>query len=131
MGLDRDRDGALDGDELLAGTDPGDPNSLPVLAVGGQPSPRPGFRAVWPNPFRTDATVDYALPRGGAASVVVYDLLGREVRVLARSSNFTPGVHRVSWDGRAADGHPVATGVYFLRLKTDGGSWQHALIRVR
>jgi hypothetical protein len=130
-GIDRDRDGALDGDESMSGTDPGDPSSHPLLGVGGSSIATPGLRAVWPNPFRANATVDYTLPRGGAASVAVYDVLGREVRMLARSSSFTPGLHSVSWDGRATDGHSAATGVYFVRLKTDAGSWQRTVIRIR
>jgi DNA-binding beta-propeller fold protein YncE len=31
IALDRDEDGALDGDEIAAGTDPADPNSVPVI----------------------------------------------------------------------------------------------------
>src|SRR5437867_6910903 len=65
MGIDRDRDQALDADELAAGSDSGDPASTPanvgVAGAGG----RFGFRAAWPNPFRVGIQVEFALEREG------------------------------------------------------------------
>ena len=79
--------------------------------------PRP--RAT-PNPFRASANgrleVRFARrgePLSGAA--VVHDLTGRRVRTLTdRREEGTTVVF--SWDGRAADGRPVAGGVYFVHL---------------
>ena len=41
------------------------------------------------------------------------------------------GEHVVGWDGRAADGRPVANGVYFLRLTTTEGSMSRRVVRLR
>src|SRR5690606_11181113 len=58
----------------------------PVVAnepgVGGLPETY-ALSAVYPNPFRARATVTYALPAHGRVRVAVYDVLGREVAVLA------------------------------------------------
>ncbi len=131
MGIDRDRDAFKDGDELAAGTDPGDPASHPLAGVPGAITPTDGLRAVRPNPFRVAATVDFALARGGAVSVAVFDIMGREVRSLARAQWMAAGPQTLRWDGRATDGHAVATGVYFVRLSTAAGRWQRAVIRVQ
>jgi hypothetical protein len=131
MGVDRDRDGALDGDELAAGTDPGDPASHPVAGAVTPGIVREGLRAVRPNPFHEGTTLDFALARTAAVTVAVFDVTGRQVRVLARGQRMAPGTQSLRWDGRADDGHPVATGVYFVRLVTPGGEWRRAVIRVR
>ncbi len=57
------------------------PVSVPVSA---EPSP-PVPSLVWdlyPNPFRSHATLSYTLPEAGPVRVTVYDVLGREVAVL-------------------------------------------------
>ena len=36
----------------------------------------------YPNPFNPQTTIDYALPQAGDVSLIVYDMLGREVDVL-------------------------------------------------
>jgi len=30
------------------------------------------------------------------------------------------GAHEASWDGKDRDGHPVAAGIYWLRVSLDG-----------
>lgn len=46
MGIDRDEDGFLDGDERAAASDPGDPNSVPGVCETGVPATPTGFAAV-------------------------------------------------------------------------------------
>jgi hypothetical protein len=133
MGIDRDRDGFLDGDELDASSDPGNPASNPGnVGVPGQPSPlRFGFRAVRPNPFRDAAEVDFTLGRRSRVSVTVYDVLGREVQRVAHGLWMEAGPQSLRWDGRAASGAGASAGVYFVRLDTEGGHWTRPIIRVR
>src|SRR5262249_18928111 len=59
LGIDQDRDGYFDGDELDAGSNPGSPLSTPEN-VGVEPGASRGefaLRAIKPNPFRTDIEV--------------------------------------------------------------------------
>jgi YVTN family beta-propeller protein len=131
MGVDRDRDGFLDGDELAAGTDPGDPASHPsTLAAGPGSTGAVGLRAVTPNPFRVHATIDFTLGRDGAVDLAVYDLLGREVRHLARAQRMGAGIQRIAWDGRREDGRNAGPGVYFVRLRTGEGAWSRMVVRL-
>ena len=129
-GIDRDRDGYRDADELVAGSDPADPASTPTTAVGGGPAVRIGLRAVSPNPMHSSAAIDFALSRDGAVDLAVYDLLGRQVRVLANHQKMAAGAQRLPWDGRRDDGGATNAGVYFVRLKTVDGTWSRMLVRV-
>jgi len=70
----------------------------------------------YPNPFSGQTTIRYALPEKANVELVIYDVLGREVRRLVDESN-RAGQHEVTWDGRSASGQPLASGVYFYRLK--------------
>jgi subtilisin family serine protease len=65
----------------------------------------------YPNPFRQQATVEYALPKAQEVRLVLYDVLGREVAVLDNGRK-DAGHHTVRLN---AD--QLASGVYFGRLK--------------
>jgi hypothetical protein len=69
----------------------------------------------YPNPFNTSTVIRFDLPRGGAVSVKVYDVLGR---VVMESSGIAlgPGRHEIRWDATGA-----ATGAYFCRVEVEEG----------
>jgi hypothetical protein len=71
-----------------------------------------------PNPAARSTRIAFALPssEAGAATLRVYDSMGRAVRSLGGS--FAPGRNEVAWDLRNGNGTRVAPGVYFARLKT-------------
>lgn len=71
----------------------------------------------YPNPFNPSATVAFTLVKPGRASVRVYDLRGRLVKVLT-DEHFEQGRHEVTWHGRDNGGRQVASGVYFVRMQT-------------
>ena len=48
-------------------------------------------------------------------TVTVYDILGREVIVLA-DGVYSPGIYSVTWDGRNSSGATMPSGTYYLRL---------------
>jgi DNA-binding beta-propeller fold protein YncE len=133
MGVDRDRDGYLDGDELLAGSDPGNPASTPVTAGVHAPAGTFtfGIRAARPNPFRDATELDFTLGHRSRVSLAVYDLLGRQVRQVARGVWLDSGPQTLRWDGRAESGVSAPIGVYFMRLETDGGKFSRMLVRIR
>ena len=131
-GLDRDRDGYPDGDELDAGSDPGNPASTPAsVGVPRGVEPEIGLRAVRPNPFRNEAEIELTLSTAGPVDLRVYDVLGREVRAIARGERLEPGTLRLRWDGRRSDGGQSGAGVYFVRLKLAGRQWTRTVVRIR
>lgn len=68
-----------------------------------------------PNPFNPSTQIRYQLPRAENVRLVIYDLLGRTVRVLA-DDHQEAGYHLVTWDGRDQIGRPVGSGIYLMRL---------------
>jgi hypothetical protein len=73
----------------------------------------------FPNPFNAETTIGYEVPEVAKVRVVVYDLGGRQVRVLAEGYQ-EPGRREVAWDGQDGEGREVASGVYFYRLEIVG-----------
>jgi len=71
----------------------------------------------YPNPFNPHTTIRYDLPERAQVQLVVYDLLGREVRTLV-SELQEPGFKTIVWDGKDAHGQSVGAGVYLYRLQT-------------
>ena len=67
----------------------------------------------YPNPFNPVTTIGFSLARAQHVRLVVYDLLGQEVRVLL-DGVWTAARHRVSFD--ASD---LASGTYLYVLRTE------------
>ncbi len=98
----------------------------PALPGGGAPA-----LAVAPNPFRSSAGVELALPRAASsARVAVVDVSGRRVAVL-HEGPLAAGVTRLAWDGRAADGAAVPPGLYLVIADVDGRRFQRRLVGLR
>ncbi|HET7224700.1 MAG TPA: hypothetical protein VFK69_03210 [Candidatus Eisenbacteria bacterium] len=132
MAQDQDRDGYWDGDELDAGSDPGSAVSTPLNAgVPPGTNVRAGIQSVRPNPFRGATEIAFVLARRGAVDAAIYDVLGREVRTLARHMVLDAGPRSLAWDGRRTDGAQAGAGVYFVRLRTGDGAWTRAMVRIR
>ncbi len=67
----------------------------------------------YPNPFNPITTISYSLSEESRVSLKIYDLLGREIKVLINGMRL-PG--RYSLDVDATD---LASGVYFYQLAAD------------
>jgi len=94
-----------------------------VTAVGSENAPKP-FRIVGvvPNPFNPSTKVHFTLPAAMAVTAEIWSVTGERVRVLARDRRFGSGDNYLSWEGRNDQGAPVASGVYFIRVKTRLGT---------
>ena len=68
-----------------------------------------------PNPMRGTTTLGFDLPGEGVVDLRIYDLLGRSIRRLSKGT-MPVGRHEIVWDGRNDRGHPVASGIYLIRL---------------
>ena len=70
----------------------------------------------FPNPFTGETRVIYRLNRSGvAAKVSVFTLAGR--RIWSADGPALANDNEIAWDGRDADGDPVANGVYLYKLE--------------
>lgn len=84
----------------------------------------------FPNPFNPDTRIEYDLAQGGRVDLAVFDVLGRKVATLA--DVFRPaGTYRAVWNGTGSNGKPVATGIYFYRLRTGAFSETKKMILLR
>ncbi len=66
----------------------------------------------YPNPFNPSTTIEFSLERAQAITLTVYDVLGREVRVLADGVQ-PAGRYSISFDGAG-----LAGGTYLYVLRT-------------
>jgi hypothetical protein len=79
-----------------------------------------------PNPFSAGSRIEYSLPRSGRTRLVLYDVLGRAVRVLVDQEQ-SAGNHSLTWDGRDERGAQVTGGLYFYLLAMDSADGSEAL----
>jgi hypothetical protein len=62
--------------------------------------------------------IAFNMPSPDLATVEVFDVAGRAVRVLARRAAFGAGPQTVLWDGRDWSGSRLRDGVYLVRVST-------------
>jgi hypothetical protein len=79
----------------------------------------PGAIALAPNPFTAAVRLAFTPPAGETARVVVYDVAGRMVRVLA-PAGIGGERQELVWDGSDARGAELGRGVYFLAIEAPG-----------
>src|SRR4029079_485697 len=95
----------------------------------------PGFAAsvklsLHPNPVTGSSAIEFTLARGVDATLGVYDLLGREVKMLHRGT-LAAGPHRFDWTGRDHDGRRAPAVVYFVRYQVPGRSMEAKVVKLR
>ncbi len=73
----------------------------------------------YPNPFNPETTIAYTLPKPTQVKLVIYDMLGQEVRTLVNEPQ-KQGVNSVVWNGKNNQGQPLPSGLYIYRIVADG-----------
>lgn len=75
----------------------------------------------YPNPFNPSTTFEFAMPKIAKVEIVVYDILGSKVATLFDGVK-AAGYHKVEWNGKNSDGSVVPSGVYFVKMTSEGFS---------
>lgn len=70
---------------------------------------------LYPNPFRDKTTIVYNLKENQPVSISIYDVKGRIVKSEKLYSK--AGINQWTWNVKD---EPIATGVYFLKINTEG-----------
>ncbi len=77
--------------------------------------------ANYPNPFNPETTIRFTVPSASYVRLVVYDVLGRQVRVLVDGMR-EAGTHAVRFEAGS-----LPSGTYLYRLETPGGHLVQAM----
>ena len=72
----------------------------------------------YPNPFNGITHIDYQVPVNNHISIIIYDIMGREVKTLMDQVQIK-GMHTIDWNGKSEYGEFVSTGVYFLQFTSN------------
>jgi len=70
----------------------------------------------YPNPFNPTTTIKYDVKQSTEVKLVIYNMLGQEVRTLVNNRQ-DAGYKTVVWDGLNNRGSRVASGIYIYRLQ--------------
>jgi hypothetical protein len=62
-------------------------------------------------------TIRYGLPEPGLVTLIVYNLLGKEIAILVDKEQKQAGFYTAVWNGRDSAGQKVSSGVYFARMR--------------
>ncbi|MFA4907318.1 MAG: T9SS type A sorting domain-containing protein, partial [archaeon] len=92
----------------------------PAVAIKNVTTNRPTVYSLaqnFPNPFNPTTSISFTLPIRSKVSLVVYDMLGRNVANLVNNQFIESGYHRFQWDASH-----LPSGIYFYRLEVVGQS---------
>jgi hypothetical protein len=86
----------------------------------------------YPNPFNASTTIPLSVPLEHTADLrlEIFDIAGQIVDVL-HADLLPPGTHHLSWDVRNSRGSPLASGLYFYRLRSVSASQVRTMILLR
>ncbi len=132
--FDLDDSGSVDfSDFFLFAESFGQPARAKLLALARDRIGLPGEAQLQqnaPNPFNSGTVISWFQLQSGPARLEVFALTGQRVAVL-REGPQKAGFHRLRWDGRDAQGRPLASGVYVYRLATSEGVQTRKLTLLR
>lgn len=84
----------------------------------------------YPNPFNAEVAIQFIVPEDGTElSIDLYNSLGQPTRTwqIQRPA----GVGVLVWDGTHDDGHPAASGVYIVQIRSSRRVVSHKVLLVR
>ena len=84
----------------------------------------------YPNPFNPMTKIMYYLPKRSEISLIIYDALGREIRLLDRGQKDL-GYHILEWDSKDNFGNKVSAGIYLYQLRSEGFIKNNKMILIK
>ena len=106
---------------------------VPATAIAAETTTTPtafALGANYPNPFNPATTLPVSVAAdGGEVDLTIYNVLGQPVRHVWKGP-LAAGAHQLTWDGRDAQGQPVAAGVYVVRLRQDDQTRTRKMVKI-
>ncbi len=72
---------------------------------------------IFPNPFKTETTVEFELSNQIQIDISIYNLNGQKIKNLM-NEKIKPGKYRLIWNGKDLNGKEVMPGLYLVRLQS-------------
>jgi len=89
-------------------------NNQTITGFGNQSSNVPGrfyLHQNYPNPFNPVTKIKFEIPSGELVKLVIFDILGREIKTLV-NSRMNPGIYEYEFDASR-----LSSGVYFYKMQ--------------
>jgi len=94
--------------------------SAAVLSINGELLPEVfALHQNYPNPFNPITTLRYDLPENSRVNIIIYDMLGRQVKTLINQTQ-DAGYRSVIWNATNDYGKPVSAGIYLYQIQAGG-----------
>jgi hypothetical protein len=94
------------------------------------PPPPPLILSAHPNPFNPATTLSFSLESPAQVALDLYDVAGRRIRRLV-AGRLDAGQHVLAWDGRDDRGRDAPSGVYLVRIASEGRISSTKLVLLR
>ena len=92
-------------------------DARPVLSVEEASIPEVfALHQNYPNPFNPTTTINYDIPESQVVSIMIYDIMGKEVRSLVNEFQEV-GYRSVRWDATDNFGRGVSAGMYVYTIQ--------------
>lgn len=100
------------------------PESVPTVPIVA------GIQKVYPNPFNPSTTISYGVKNNELVKIEIFNAKGQKIRELINGLK-QAGNYKAIWDGLSDDHTPAPTGMYVIRLKTDGKSYMRKILLLK
>jgi len=92
--------------------------AVPIAIQNNQVPVRMGLSQNFPNPYNSSTSISYSLSREADVRIVIFDVLGREVKTLF-SRKLTAGEYVISFNA-----NDIASGLYFYSMFLEGALFE-------
>jgi len=84
----------------------------------------------YPNPFNPVTTISYKLSYAANVNLVIYDMLGREIKTIVNEFQ-NSGEQQVVWNATDRYGNKVSSGMYIYVLMTENSSQSRKMLLLK
>ncbi len=76
----------------------------------------------YPNPFKSQTTIGFALKKSEYVTLKIYDHTGQLIQTLV-DNQVDSGEHAITWNGKDMNGKMLSPGIYFLNMIDGAGNF--------
>ncbi|MDY0151381.1 MAG: LamG-like jellyroll fold domain-containing protein [Candidatus Cloacimonas sp.] len=98
-----------------------EPPSIPIMH---------GLISSYPNPFNPSITIKYGVSEKTGVELGIYNLKGQKVRNLIQETK-DQGTYSIVWDGKDSNLNRLPSGIYLIRMISNGQTTQRKVVMTK